>query len=112
MLRHRFRIKTGSYQYHENRDSHDKGRRLCSLTRDIVTHICGDKLTSIGSKTSLAPGRHQAIVRTNIGIMLIGPLGTNFSEILIEIQTFVGHFVSASMCLILTRIDIHPPYPP
>ena len=30
----------------------------------------------------------QAIICTNAGILLIGPLGTNFSEILIEIQTF------------------------
>ena len=30
----------------------------------------------------------QAINSTNAGIWLIGPLGTNFSEILIEINTF------------------------
>ena len=33
-------------------------------------------------------GRHQAIIRTNAGVFLIGTLRTNFSEILIEIQTF------------------------
>ena len=33
-------------------------------------------------------GRRQAIILTNAGILLIGPLGTNFSEILIEIHTF------------------------
>ena len=34
--------------------------------------------------------RRQAIIWTNAGILLIGPgpLGTNFSEILIEILTF------------------------
>ena len=42
----------------------------------------------IGSDNGLSPGRHQAIIRTNVGIMLIGPFGTNFSEILIEILTF------------------------
>ena len=31
---------------------------------------------------------HQAIIWTDAGILLIGPLGTNFSEILIEIHTF------------------------
>ena len=36
----------------------------------------------------LSPGRRQAIIWTNAGIMLIGPLGTNFSEILIKIYTF------------------------
>ena len=45
-------------------------------------------LTSIGSDKGLLPGRHQAIIWTNSGILLIGPLGTNFSEILIKIQTF------------------------
>ena len=34
------------------------------------------------------PGRRQAIIRTNTGILLIWPLGTNFSEISIDIQTF------------------------
>ena len=33
-------------------------------------------------------GRRQAITWTNVGILLIGPLGTNFSEMLIEIHTF------------------------
>ena len=33
-------------------------------------------------------GRHQAIIWTNAGILLIRRLGTNFSEILSEIHTF------------------------
>ena len=53
-----------------------------------VTHICVGKLTIIGSDNDLSPERRQAIIWTNAGILLIGPLGTNFSEILIEIQTF------------------------
>ena len=53
-----------------------------------VTHICIGKLTNIGSDNGLLPGRHQAIIWTSAGILLIGPLGTNFSEILIGIQTF------------------------
>ena len=53
----------------------------------------------------------QAIIWANAGILLIGPLGTSFSEISIGIQTFLFkkcawkcrlrngvHFVSASMC--------------
>ena len=51
-----------------------------------MTHICINKLTSIGS--GLTPGWHRAIIWTNAGILLIGPLGTNFSEILIKIHTF------------------------
>ena len=53
-----------------------------------VRHICVVKLTIIGSYNGLSPGRRQAIIWTNGGILLIGPLGTNFSEILIRIQTF------------------------
>ena len=53
-----------------------------------MTHICVGKLTIIGSDNGLSPGRRQAIIWTNAGTLLIGPLGTNFSEILIEILTF------------------------
>ena len=53
-----------------------------------VTHICVGKVTFIGSDNGLSPGRRQAIIWTNAGMLLIGPLGTNFSEMLIEIHTF------------------------
>ena len=53
-----------------------------------VTHICVFNVTIIGSDNGLSPGRRQAITWTNVGILLIGPLGTNFSEMLIEIHTF------------------------
>ena len=53
-----------------------------------VTHICVGKLTTIGSDNGLSPGWHQAIKWTNAEILLIGPVGTNFSEILITIKTF------------------------
>ena len=53
-----------------------------------VTHICVGKLTIIGPDNGLSPGRRQAIIWTNAGILLIGPLGTNFIEILIGMQTF------------------------
>ena len=53
-----------------------------------VTHICVSKLTIIGSDDGLSPDRHQAIMLTNAGILLIGPLGTNFSEIFIKIHAF------------------------
>ena len=38
---------------------------------------------------SSRPDRRQTIIWTNVGISLIGPLGTNFSEILIKIMTFI-----------------------
>ena len=53
-----------------------------------MTHICVGKLTTIGSDNDLLPGRYQASILTNAGTLLIGLLGTNFSEILIGIQTF------------------------
>ena len=53
-----------------------------------VTHICVGNLTNIDSDNGLSPGRRQAIIWPNAGLLLIGPLGTNFNEILIEILTF------------------------
>ena len=76
-----------------------------------VTHICVSKLTIIASDNGLSPGLRQAIIWTNDGILLIWPFGTNFSEVLIEIHSFLfkkmhlkyrleneGHFVSALLC--------------
>ena len=53
-----------------------------------VTHICVGKLAIIGSDNGLSPGRRQAIIWTNVGILLTGPPRTNISEILIRIPTF------------------------
>ena len=53
-----------------------------------VTLVCVGKLTIISSDNGLSPGRRQAIISTNAGILLIGSLGTNFNEIVIGIQTF------------------------
>ena len=65
------------------------GENMSYLTHwGRVTHICVSKLTIIGSDNGLSPERRQAIIWTNAGILLIGPLGTNFSEIWIDIQTF------------------------
>ena len=59
----------------------------------------------------MSPGRHQAITGTNARMLFIGPLGTIYSEILIEIYIFLfkemhmkcrqeagAHFGSASVC--------------
>ena len=53
-----------------------------------MTHICVGELTIIGSDNGLSPGRRHTIIWTNAGILLIEPLGTNFSEILIGIQIY------------------------
>ena len=86
--------------------------------RGRVTHICVIRLTIIGPDNGLWPGRRQAIVWTNAGILLSGTLRTIISEILSEIHTFSfknmlwkycvqngGHFVSASMCLRSLTVD-------
>ena len=51
-------------------------------------HVGISKPTIIGSDNCLLPGRHQAIIWTNAGVLLIEPSRTNFSVILIEIHTF------------------------
>ena len=63
---------------------------FCILTHwGRVTHICVGNLTIIGSDNGLSPGRRQAIIWANAGILLVGHWGTNFSEILFDIQTFL-----------------------
>ena len=53
-----------------------------------MTHICVGNLSVIGSDNGVSPGWRQAINWNNAGILLIGPLGTNFSEILIQLVAF------------------------
>ena len=43
---------------------------------------------TIGSDNGLSPIWCQAIIWTNVRVLSIGPMGTNFSEISIKIQTF------------------------
>ena len=68
-----------------------------------VTHICVGNLTIIGSDNGLSPDRRQAITWTNVGISLIGPLGTNFSEMLIEMHVFSFKKIHWKMAAILSR---------
>ena len=55
----------------------------------------------MGSDNGLSPGRHQTIIWTNAGILLIGPLGTNLCEFLIQENTFES--VVCEMLAILFR---------
>ena len=55
-----------------------------------------------GSDNGLSPVRHQAIIWTNAGILLIRNLGTNFSEIL-NIQENTFENVVCEMATILYR---------
>ena len=64
-----------------------------------MTHICASKQIIIVSDNGLSPGRHQAIIWTNTEMLLIGLLGINSSENLIEIYTFS-----------FTKMDFKMPY--
>ena len=66
---------------------------ICSIVNELihwgrVTHICFSELPTIGSDNGLSPGRRQAIIWTNAGILLIRTLGVNSSETLSQIHTF------------------------
>ena len=75
-----------------------------------VTHICVSKLTIIGSDNGLSPGRRQAIIWTNAGILLIRTSRTNF-----EIHTFSFKKMHLKMssgkwrpfCLGLNELKLH-----
>ena len=68
-----------------------------------VTHICISNLTIIGPDDGLSPGWRQDIIWTDAGILLIGPWGTNFSEILIGIQTFSFKKIHLKMLFVKQR---------
>ena len=58
---------------------------------------CVGNLTIIGSDNGFSHRRCQAIIWTNAGILLVGPLGTNLSEISIEIHIFSYKKMSLKM---------------
>ena len=68
------------------------------------------KLTTIGLDNGLLPGRRQAIIWTNDGILLFRTLGTNFSEILSKIHSFSFkkmHLKMASAKWLLFRLGLN-----
>ena len=87
----------------------NSGLTIQTLTQwGRVTHICVGNHTIIGSDNGLSPSRRQAIIWINAGILLIGPLETNFNEILIEIHIFsfnenAFEMVVCEMAAILSR---------
>ena len=63
--------------------------RLTLLTHwGRVMQICISKISIIGSDNGLSTGQCKAIIWNNNGILLIGPLGTNFREVLIKLYIF------------------------
>ena len=63
----------------------------------VFTHLpqVSVNQVSIGSNNGLSPGRCQGIIWTNDGIMLFGPLGINFGEILIHCRNPIRHPASS-----------------
>ena len=53
-----------------------------------MTHICVSKLTIISSDNGLSPGRRQAIIWTNAGILSIGPLKQTSVKFYSKIKQF------------------------
>ena len=83
-----------SWMFNQNKMLNPPGRRthvcVCKLTHwDRAMRICVSKLTTIVSDNGLSPDRHQIIIWTNSWILLIEPLGTNFSEILSDIHIYL-----------------------
>ena len=80
-----------------------------------MTDIYVGNFTIIGSDNGLSPGRRQAIICTNAVMLLVGPLGTNFIEILIGIQAFLFKKMPLKMssvkwrpfCLGLNVLNVH-----
>ena len=73
----------------------DSNAKIISMTLTHwgqVTHVCISEIIIIASDNGLSRGLHQAIIWTNAVILLIGPLGTNFNEILLEIHIPVFSF--------------------
>ena len=69
-----------------------------------MTHIGVGNLTIIGSDNGLSPDWRQAINWTNAGILLIEHLGTNFSEILIQLPAFSSKKISLKVSTAKWRI--------
>ena len=87
--------------YLKFRSNLPEAKRLPNWGRE--THINIGNLTITGSDNGLSPGRRPAIIWTNDEILLNGPLGTNFSEILIEIDTFSFNKMHLKVPSILCR---------
>ena len=79
-------------------------------------HLWVSDPTNIDSDNGLLPGECPTIISTNAGILLVGPLQTNFNDILFEIQKFSCNKMNLKMlsvkwqpyCLSLTvLINLH-----
>ena len=75
---------------------------LHSIVSQPLTHWCRWRIyaslnwVTLGSDNGLSPIRRHAIIWTNDGMSLIGPLGTHFKETLIKIHTFTDQCIPPS----------------
>ena len=76
------------YKKNKKNNSNNSYRNLVYIIINSLRLSASVNYTIIGSDNGLLPGWHQAIIWTNAGVLLTGLLGTNLSEILIEIYTF------------------------
>ena len=79
--------------YDESNSIHKKRKTVvCNSSRQLIEAEWrinpSVKHSSIGSDNGLLPGRRQAIIWSNSGLLLIGPLVINISEILTKIYSF------------------------
>ena len=87
------------WRHHEYRRWTQMSQHLAVLTHwGRATHTHAPvSWAIIGSENGLWPYRRQDIIWTNAESLLIGPRGTNFSEILIEIPNFLFKKMSLKM---------------
>ena len=122
------RLRSLSGPFNDTKDSSDNYRLstarvhgFCIVTKVLLEVVLNGfylslwvQLITICSDHVLSPGRLQAIVWTNAGILLIWTSRANFSEILSEIHTFSLHKMHLKMssakwrqfCLVLNVIEI------
>ena len=81
-------VNSAHGKWQKTTSMHEFPTTITASLRPSDAYICVSKLPIIGSDNGLSPDRRQAIIWANAGILLIGPLGTNFGETLIEILTF------------------------
>ena len=65
-----------------------KWQPFCSSSSPPSAPYESETPVSVGPDNGLSPIQHQAITWTKAHLLLIGPLGINFTEIGIKIQTF------------------------
>ena len=75
-----------------------------------MTHICVSTLIIIGSDNELSHSRHQAIIWTSAGILIIGTAETNFSESVSEIRAFPLKKMHLKCCLQVVAILSRPQF--